>query len=188
MIEIYGNLWKPETYRYADGTPTNIVPDAICITTNGFVKKNGEAVMGRGCAAEAAKRFKGLKASFGKKMRKEGNFPHIIAQAEEFDLLSFPVKPVSSMCRHDKANVVRHMQNKFNRKDIVPGWACVAELDIIARSARLIRTLVDFKEYKAVVLPRPGCGAGELNWKQVKPVLNEYLDSRYYCITFGTAL
>lgn len=38
--EVVGNMWA-------------IPADAYCITTNGFVKKNGEAVMGAGCAKEA---------------------------------------------------------------------------------------------------------------------------------------
>ena len=47
MIEIHGNLWQlPATWRG--------------ITTNGFVRKNGTAVMGRGCAREAATRFPGF--------------------------------------------------------------------------------------------------------------------------------
>jgi len=39
MKELRGNLFH---------TPC----DVICITTNGFVKRNGEAVMGRGCAVQ----------------------------------------------------------------------------------------------------------------------------------------
>ena len=41
MKEIRGDLFTQEA-------------DTICITTNGFVKANGECVMGRGCAKQLA--------------------------------------------------------------------------------------------------------------------------------------
>jgi hypothetical protein len=47
--EIVGNIWD----YYDKG-------HWIVITTNGIVNKNGEAIMGRGVALEAAKKFKDL--------------------------------------------------------------------------------------------------------------------------------
>ena len=41
MIEIKGSLFNEPC-------------DAFCITTNGFIKKDGTCVMGRGCAKQAA--------------------------------------------------------------------------------------------------------------------------------------
>jgi hypothetical protein len=34
-----------------------VKPEAMCITTNGFVQRNGHAVMSKGCALEAARRW-----------------------------------------------------------------------------------------------------------------------------------
>jgi len=34
-----------------------------------------------------------------------------------------------------------------------------------------------------IFLPRPGCGAGELEWKDVKPLL-EVLPDKYFVCTF----
>ena len=183
MIEITGNMWQPNTYEHIDGTPANITPDAICITTNGFIKRNNEAVMGRGCAKQAADMFPRLKKSFGTKMRKEGNFPHVIYKTDTYDLISFPVKPEAAMYGNG-AHVIKRYKGKFKRKDIVPGWMCTAETDIIERSCKLLNTLVDFQEYKVIVLPRPGCGAGELKWTNVKPILEKHLDNRFYCVTY----
>lgn len=39
--------------------------EAVCITTNGIVKKNGCAVMGAGIAKEANMRFSGLARNLG---------------------------------------------------------------------------------------------------------------------------
>ena len=44
MKEVFGDLWE------FDGI--------IAITTNGFVKRDGTCVMGRGCARQAAVRFR----------------------------------------------------------------------------------------------------------------------------------
>ena len=46
MKEVFGDLWE------FDGT--------IAITTNGFLKRDGTCVMGRGCARQAAVRFREL--------------------------------------------------------------------------------------------------------------------------------
>jgi hypothetical protein len=39
--------------------------DGFCITTNGFVKSNGECVMGRGIARTCRDRFAGLARRLG---------------------------------------------------------------------------------------------------------------------------
>jgi hypothetical protein len=63
MREITGNLW--DYY----GKPNTVV----LITTNGFVKKNGEAVMGRGCALEATRKFPGIARILGDLIHLNGN-------------------------------------------------------------------------------------------------------------------
>lgn len=75
MIEVKGDLW---TYP----------ADVRIITTNGFVKKNGRAVMGRGCAKEAALLILDVELMLGEKLLKMGNNVHILDE----DLYTFPVK------------------------------------------------------------------------------------------------
>jgi len=77
MREVFGNLWD--------------FAGIVAITTNGFVKKDGSCVMGRGCAREAAARFPTLPFQLGRKIRAEGN--HVF-YFPEYKLLSFPVKHV----------------------------------------------------------------------------------------------
>jgi len=62
--------------------------DVICITTNGTIKKNGEAVMGRGVALQAVQRFPGVAKDLGENLQRWGNFPHILKS----ELVTFPVK------------------------------------------------------------------------------------------------
>ena len=59
----------------------------IAITTNGFVKKNGEAVMGAGCAKECAERFPWFPKMLGDCLNRQGNIVHRFGR-----ILTFPVK------------------------------------------------------------------------------------------------
>lgn len=147
MKEVTGNLW---TYP----------ADVRVITTNGFVKKNGEAVMGRGCALEAAKKYPSLPKVLGDHIKSNGNHVSWLYGCDRGELLwSFPVK-------HN--------------------WYEKADLTLIERSAReLYNEFNAKKSVKVVVLPRPGCGNGQLNWNDVRPILEPILDDRFHVITFG---
>lgn len=148
------------------------------ITTNGFVRRDGRCVMGRGTARQAATRYPELPAQLGSYIRKYGNRVFDLGKKPDGKhLLSFPVKPVSVV--FNGKNAVKHMRNRFRVGDTVPGWAAVADLRIIERSARQLVRLADHMRLDDIVLPRPGCGAGELDWSLVKPVLERYLDDRF---------
>ena len=159
--------------------------DAICITTNGTVKSNGNAVMGRGCAANAKKKWPGIDKELGTNILIIGNVPAHIHETENYSVLSFPVKPKYVICNADKSNVVAHMKKQFKPGNRVPGWAAVANIKIIESSAKKLVELADTYGYKKIVLPRPGCGAGELNWENVHPVISLILDERFEVITFN---
>jgi hypothetical protein len=171
FIEARCDLWTSEA-------------DARCITTNGYIRKNGGAVLGRGVALQATKRFPSLEQRLGKMLAAEGNrvfvFPDAMPDAA---LVTFPVKPRHLEAADDLSNVVRHKRHQFKRGDRVPGWATTAQLPLIRRSAYDLMMHVAQQNWERVLLPRPGCGAGELAWSDVKRVLEPILDQRVWVIT-----
>jgi hypothetical protein len=172
MKEITGNLFD-QTWA-----------DAICITTNGFIKRNGEAVMGRGCAATATRKFPTIASELGKNLMSVGNLPTELVRTQDYTVFSFPVKRRSGLCSITKNNVVSHMKPRFKPNQSVPGWALVADKQLIISSAESMMEAADRLNLKSIVIPRPGCGAGELSWEDIGPALHKVLDDRFFTITF----
>lgn len=145
MKEVCCNLWD-------HGLASTGAPSAICITTNGTVKANGSAVMGRGCALEAAQIYPGIAAQLGSQIEEAGNNVQIIRVVSSVPIVAFPVKYA---------------------------WHERADLDLIARSARSLVELIACQGWREVLLPRPGCGNGQRDWeREVRPILLPILDDR----------
>lgn len=137
--------------------------DVICITTNGFVKKSGEAVMGRGIALEAVNRDRLVAFSLGDAIRSNGNHVAEIHRDPDNVWLSYPVK-------HN--------------------WWENADPELIVRSAHELMTWIagewptdEGADGGYVWLPRPGCGNGRLDWANVKPLIEHILDDRFVAVT-----
>ena len=151
MIETTGDLW--ELARDAD---------AVVITTNGYVNKKGEAVMGAGCALEAKERHPWLPARLASELRAGGNHVYRFTispeQGMRQSLVTFPVKTA---------------------------WYETATLMLIERSKQELEKLADAEGWKKVVMPRPGCGNGKLDWdKHVRPIMAR-MDDRFVVTTYA---
>ena len=145
MIEMFGDAWEL--------SKGNI----LCITTNGFVKKNGEAVMGRGIASQAKKRFPKLPSFLGDNLLRLGNHVYFLSKWEKWFLMSFPTK-------HN--------------------WWEKSDLELIKKSVKELQDIVGTDDCKLkVFLPRPGCSNGGLDWKDVKPLV-EHLDDQYIIVDY----
>jgi hypothetical protein len=133
------------------------VADAICITTNGTLRHDGRAVMGRGCALAAVQRWPHISTILGDHIALSGNGVYSLIVDKSTMVLSFPVKN---------------------------NWWEKADIDLIKRSARDLMAIADAENWEKVILPRPGCGNGKLSWNQVRETIKDLLDDRFYIITF----
>lgn len=134
MIERNEDLWKDFT------TPGH----RIAISTNGFVKRNGEAVMGRGCAKQATELFPGIAQALGVRLRIKGNSP---------GYLFIPESKLPS----DRLMILPVKHN----------WWEKADLGLVGLSvAFLAEEAHDFRDWVFHV-PRLGCGNGKLSWSVV---------------------
>jgi hypothetical protein len=122
--------------------------DWRCITTNGAVRSDGALVMGRGCAKQAHSMYPGLNKYLGNRITKEGNNVHAVIAHK---IITFPVK--------------HHWREK-------------ADLELIERSMNELLQYHEEFNLGRVLLPRPGCGNGQLDWEsEVKPLLEPLLEN-----------
>lgn len=59
----------------------------------------------------------------------------------------------------------------------------VPEMRLIEQSCRELVELADYKGWQKIVVPRPGCGSGGLNWPEIKTLLERHFDERFHVIT-----
>ena len=175
MLERVGNMLETEC-------------DALVVTTNGFVTSKGKAVMGRGIARQISGLLPDIPYVLGSKIKKEGNTVHILrAEPSEPVLISFPVKP--DYVVYDGDNVVSHARKNYKIGEKVAGFHAVADTNIMEKSLFKLKELLDDEEsIQTVLLPRIGCGAGELDWYSIKPALQEYLSDKYIVMTYPVKL
>jgi hypothetical protein len=124
----------------------------ICITTNGMTKNNGEAVMGKGIALEAAQRFPDLPMELGRILDTRGNIPYSFPR---YRIVTFPTK-------HD--------------------WRKKSDLSLIVESYKIIASDKSRASWQTkskggiLCIPRPGCGNGGLEWSVVRAALLPHWD------------
>ena len=169
--------------RKAKGNMLLMECDALVITTNGFTKANGEAVMGRGIAKQVSSSIPGISMTLGKLIKRHGNVTQILGTHSDIDLVSFPVKPKSVI--YDGNNIVEHAKKQFGIGDTVPGFYAKADPELIVKSAKELIVLADTHPYwETILVPRFGCGAGELSWEDIKPLVEPLLDDRFVACTY----
>ena len=152
--------------------------DCIAITINGFYTIQNEAVMGRGVAKQAKDKWPFIQKKLGYLLSLHGPHVNIILRKSKkngrvYNVVGFPVKPKSGISTGK--NVVRGLKRRFPVGSSVPGFMMKASLKLIERSARELVILSKAQGWKTIALPKPGCGAGELDWKSVRAVIKPIL-------------
>jgi len=137
--------------------------EAMCITTNGIVKKDGKAVMGAGIAKQANS-FYHIDDLLGKYITQYGNrafnlgvYPRLyLNNSVVFRLFTFPTK--------------HH-------------WKDDSDINLIVKSCeQLVEMCAKFSITKCY-LPPAGCGCGNLDYETtVKPWISQILDDRFIVV------
>lgn len=138
MIELKGDIWSVDTKW-------------VCIPTNGCLDKRGNAVMGAGLAAQAAKMNPRMKRPLGNLISNFGNNVYLFYTDHKLGkkIVSFPTKD---------------------------HWKDNSSLELIEKSAKQLFVLQRERAPRTkVAIPRVGCGLGGLKWEDVKPVLEKEL-------------
>ncbi|HVE25407.1 MAG TPA: hypothetical protein VNC22_08390 [Sporichthya sp.] len=148
-------------FREAFGDLFEMEADLVCVLVNLVVRANGKNVMGAGQANRAAKLFPGLERAVGQAFLERGKAFVDLGRWRRFDLgteqrlAAFPTK--------------RH-------------WIEPGSTELIELSARQLMAFLDSeagRDVATVLLPRPGCGLGSLDWAgTVRPLLEPILDER----------
>lgn len=146
--------------------------DAICITTNGHYTLNGLAVMGGGCAGEAARRWPEVPKRLGKMLKYfRTNVPFIIGilddQANHIELLPDTLKNKQFKCLVFSFPTINNLIDGSN-------------IELIKQSATVIVDYANQYGLKNIVTVRPGSGIGGLDYyKDVRPELIKIFDDRF---------
>lgn len=151
MNVVKGNLWDSKD-------------QVILVTTNAFVKKNGELVMGRGAAKEAKEKYPLLPKILGEQIQLHfsESKKYGVLLVDQYRYLGGGVYKI-----HD---VIGAFQVKYN-------WWEKADLDLIDYSCKsLVNLLVHFP-YKTVSMNFPGIGNGGLNYEAVYDIVKQLPDT-----------
>ena len=177
MLEQRGDLWV---------LAHQLNCDAVCFTSNGFVKKNGQAVTGKGSALEATLRWPDIPVLLGNRLKISFHvelFPKHLFKDMFYDLVAFPVKPKNVIVNNTQSNLVKHHHMNFRIGSVAPGWAALADINIIKKSAGELMSMIDENRWNVVLLVRPGCGNGGLRYEDVKPVIQPIFDDRIIIVS-----
>ena len=144
--------------------------NSICIATNGIIGAAGLAVMESGTAGEAAKRWPNIRFVLGKQMLRAGNVPMLIG------FLDAEGKYTEPNYQDFKKKNYKCLVWSFPTKN---DFRKPSEIDLIKCSAETIVQRADKLKLKNIYIPRPGCANDDLDWNDVKPILENVLDDRF---------
>ena len=177
--------------KYAVGNIMQMIDkvSAIIITTNGFTKSNGEAVMGRGIAGQFKNAYPELPGILRNRLIQHGNNVHYLKQLGKTRIYSFPVKAEGMKLERpeQKELIVSHARFKYDVGMYVPGFALKADVALIERSLKQLAQIHVQDGLSSVIVPIVGCGAGELSFNKdgIHQLMLENLNDNFYCMSYN---
>ena len=157
MKEIVGNILK---VKEVDDTPVI----AICFTSNGVVRKDGRAVMGAGVAKLFRDTFKNLDMKYAATRGDERT--NLTTDLGDWKLEDRILRVIAFPTKND--------------------WKYKSTIELITLSAMRLRDIINkdpLLQKGFILLPRPGCNNGHLEWDEVKKVLEPILPENVAIIT-----
>lgn len=130
--------------------------DGACITTNGMLRRNGNAIMGAGVAKACVQHIPNAERLLGPKIKQNGNITQVIAPYAGKPVFSFPTKN---------------------------DWRDASDIELIKNSCRQLMALIERHGLQRVLLPKPGCANGGLNWSDVRAEIAPLLDERVMIVS-----
>ena len=159
----------------------------VCVTTNGYVKKDGCNVMGAGIAGTMAKRFPALPKILGECLIDSCNVPFYLMKYKNTAIWSFPTKTSYCLVKDKEdiqTKIIPSWRNRVKENSYAMGFACYSSIELISDSCKRITYMIAKREDKSITvyIPRPGCSNGGLEWSEVKKVIEEILVDDNYVI------
>jgi hypothetical protein len=76
-----------------------------------------------------------------------------------------------------RGNVVTRLLSHIGTFPVKNEWMEDADLKLIRKSAKRLKQIAEKQPNIKFVVPKPGCGNGNLEWEQVKPIMEKLPDN-----------
>ena len=154
MIEIIGDFWKIKEQEK---------PDVICFTSNKIIKTQQKLVMGAGIAKQFRDKYQNLDSDIAQRILSGQHTNHIVMVRE------------SKYTRTPSNTYISTFPTKNN-------YIHPSDIELIQTSAKTLLDIVNAVGFRKILLTKPGCGRGNLNWEDVKLIIEPILDNRFIII------
>lgn len=139
----------------------------VCICSNGTPLLNSQT------GEQGMAKWGTIRKRHRDNVRALGNVPAFV----HWRIVTFPTRPV--LGRRENGNVLDRYSEGYEEGAFVPGWALKAQLDVIESSLRYLVSMHDTYNWDQVYLPRPGCGRGGLQLRDIMPLISKVSDWLY---------
>ena len=134
----------------------------VVVTTNIGWKANGDNVMGAGVALQAARKFPQLPRYYGRLCKK--------------------YKDMLGVVIYDEGRLILAPTKRLDWKKPHLSWQAEADIGLVEQTIHQLAELAREERFK-IAMSYPGCGNGGLSPREVKPLLDRYLSSRFVVVS-----